>query len=129
MGEIKSLARIALAVKQSKPDYYIVRRAVTDWYGTHVELDVYIEKLDSSKCKDDHGGVIVPVYTSPQPVSSQKDWPTEDMVIAGFESEAWDALSSAVLKRQGWPYSCRESAECVTGIFKAMLSVAEKKPL
>ncbi|WP_313033533.1 hypothetical protein [Stenotrophomonas acidaminiphila] len=46
--------------------------------------------------------------------------PTEDMRIAGFESEAWDALSDAAVEHGGWPYSCAESAECCAGIFKAM---------
>ncbi|EKN5995689.1 hypothetical protein DVQ80_01505 [Yersinia enterocolitica] len=70
-----------------------------------------------------------PIVATPQLNSPEipEGWPTEDMVIAGFESGAWDALSSAVLKRQGWPYSCRESAECVTGIFKAMLAAAPEK--
>lgn len=54
--------------------------------------------------------------------------PTEGMVIDGFESEAWDALGDAVLDKKGWPYSCRESAECVTGIFKAMLAAAPTPP-
>lgn len=49
---------------------------------------------------------------------------TEKMVIHGFESEAFEALADAVQDKKGWPYSCRESAECVTGIFKAMVEVA-----
>lgn len=52
--------------------------------------------------------------------------PTENMVIDGFESEAFEALADAVQDEKGWPYSCRESAECVTGIFKAMLAAAPK---
>ncbi|UAN49953.1 hypothetical protein KGP26_19595 [Serratia sp. JSRIV002] len=52
--------------------------------------------------------------------------PTEDMVIDGFESEAFNALADAVLDKKGWPYSCRESAECVKGIFQAMLAAAPK---
>ncbi|EOD4081032.1 DUF551 domain-containing protein [Yersinia enterocolitica] len=61
-----ALARIALAAKRAEPDYHIVRRLFTDGYGTHVELDVYIEKLDASKSKDDHGGEIIPTYTTLQ---------------------------------------------------------------
>ncbi|HHX8939976.1 TPA: hypothetical protein ACVPL5_001886 [Yersinia enterocolitica] len=64
--EVAALARIALAAKRAEPDYHIVRRLFTDGYGTYIELDVYIEKLDASKSKDDHGGVIIPVYTTPQ---------------------------------------------------------------
>ncbi len=52
-----------------------------------------------------------------RPVAAGADEPTEEMVIAGFESEAWDALRSAC---DTWPYSCREAAECVRGIYKAM---------
>lgn len=50
--------------------------------------------------------------------------PTEKMVIHGFESNAMDALADAVNEANGWPYSCRESAECVKGIYKAMLAAA-----
>lgn len=59
---------------------------------------------------------------------SDRDWvqvpldPTEAMVVAGFESAAWDALGDAVIEAKAWPYSCRESAECVTGIYRAMLA-------
>lgn len=50
--------------------------------------------------------------------------PTIQMQVAGFESEAWDALSDAVLAKKGWPYSCRQSAECVSAIWRAMLGAA-----
>ena len=71
-GDVSALARIALAVQQAKPDYHIVRRLFTDAYGTHVELDVYLEQLDASKRRDDHGGVIIPVYTTPQPAHTER---------------------------------------------------------
>ena len=45
---------------------------------------------------------------------------TQEMIIAGFECEAWDKLMDAVMERKGWPYSCRDSAECVTAIYRAM---------
>ncbi|HBE9152353.1 TPA: hypothetical protein KNG91_002070 [Serratia fonticola] len=63
-------------------------------------------------------------YTLPEGYKLVPVEPTENMVIDGFESEAWDALADAVLDKKGWPYSCRESAECVTGIFKAMTAAA-----
>lgn len=47
------------------------------------------------------------------------DEPTQSMVIAGFESEAFDALVNAV-PGGAWPYTCKQSAECVTGIYRAM---------
>ncbi|HEJ7812949.1 TPA: hypothetical protein SMI02_000602 [Serratia marcescens] len=50
--------------------------------------------------------------------------PTENMIIHGFESDAFMALADAVNEKKGWPYGCRESAECVEGIFKAMLAAA-----
>ncbi|HIE4798997.1 TPA: DUF551 domain-containing protein [Serratia marcescens] len=50
--------------------------------------------------------------------------PTEQMLIHGFESNAMDALADAVNEANSWPYSCRESAECVKGIYKAMLAAA-----
>ncbi|MBN5255581.1 hypothetical protein JY459_20540 [Serratia marcescens] len=53
--------------------------------------------------------------------------PTENMIIDGFESDAFMALADAVNEKNGWPYSCKESAECVEGIFKAMLSAAPEK--
>lgn len=48
--------------------------------------------------------------------------PTESMVIDGFESDAFLSLADAVNEAKGWPYSCAEAAECVTGIFKAMIA-------
>lgn len=54
--------------------------------------------------------------------------PTIEMQVAGFESEAWDALSDAVLAKKGWPYSCRQSAECVSAIWRAMLAAAPGTP-
>ncbi|CAI1140252.1 hypothetical protein [Serratia ficaria] len=50
--------------------------------------------------------------------------PTENMIIDGFESDAFMALADAVNEKNSWPYGCRESAECVEGIFKAMLAAA-----
>ncbi|WP_223501764.1 hypothetical protein [Serratia sp. JSRIV006] len=47
--------------------------------------------------------------------------PTEDMVIAGFECDAMQELCYATNKEKGWPYSCREAAELVTEIYKAMV--------
>lgn len=52
--------------------------------------------------------------------------PTEAMRVAGFESEAWCQLGSAALAKMGWPYSCKQSSECVAEIFKAMLAAAPK---
>lgn len=121
-SEQMELARIALAVKRVEPEWYVVITSVGVWqarYKTRSEAESHIKPWNKDYW-------IKEIYTTPQFSSPEipKDWPTEDMVIAGFESGAWDALSSAVLKRQGWPYSCRESAECVTGIFKAMLAAA-----
>ncbi|MHA3612674.1 hypothetical protein [Yersinia enterocolitica] len=123
-GDVAALARIALAAKRAEPVAYgTLQKEFCD-----EERSLFTDKDSASKysesCYD-----LTPLYTTPQLNSPEipEGWPTEDMVIAGFESGAWDALSSAVLKRQGWPYSCRESAECVTGIFKAMLAAAPEK--
>ncbi|ELI8238954.1 hypothetical protein RSG04_002287 [Yersinia enterocolitica] len=113
-SEQMELARIALAAKRAEPVAYITYKG----YLIHAGDPKLSEYSDPE-----------PLYDAPQLNSPEipEGWPTEDMVIAGFESGAWDALSSAVVKRQGWPYSCRESAECVTGIFKAMLAAAPEK--
>lgn len=89
--EEKAMAEIALKAIQAKPEYFIVSRLFTDGYGTHVELDVYLEQLDASKCRDDHGGVIIPCYTT-LPLNSPvipDGWkllpvePTHEMLDAG----------------------------------------------
>ncbi|EPZ8126233.1 DUF551 domain-containing protein [Yersinia enterocolitica] len=115
IGEIFALIDIALAAKRAEPIGYVAPEALRYKNFDNV---IMIEKASGRRS--------MPLYTTPQLNSPEipEGWPTEDMAIAGFESEAWDELSSAVLKRQGWPYSCRESAECVTGIFKAMLAAA-----
>lgn len=62
---------------------------------------------------------------APSPVAVEV---TDEMRAAGFESEAWDNLMEAVCKQKWWPYSCRESAECVEGIYRAMLAAAKQEP-
>lgn len=116
--ELAALARIALAAKRAEPVGYAHKNAIK--FDLHDTCRLHEQAGDEN---------FIALYATPQLNSPEipEGWPTEDMVIAGFESEAWDALSSSVLKRQGWPYSCRESAECVTGIFKAMLAAAPEK--
>lgn len=55
----------ALSAKQSEPDYYIVRLKFNDGWGDELVLDTYETKLDAIKSKSDHGGDIIPVYTTP----------------------------------------------------------------
>lgn len=127
-SEQMELARIALAAKRAEPVAWTSQRSLE----TKNKIVAFTDDMSALDYGTANGWAdIIELYTSPQsnPGTPQKDWPTEGMVIAGFESGAWDALSSAVLKHQGWPYSCRESAECVTGIFKAMLAVAPEKTL
>lgn len=50
--------------------------------------------------------------------------PTEEMVIAGFECEAFDALCDAANAHRGWPYSCKQAAELVRAIYRAMIARA-----
>ncbi|WP_342079625.1 hypothetical protein [Yersinia enterocolitica] len=64
--ELLSLARIALAAKRADPDYYIVRLKFNDGWGDELVLDTYETKLDAIKSKADHGGEIIPAYTTPQ---------------------------------------------------------------
>ncbi|CNJ37492.1 Protein of uncharacterised function (DUF551) [Yersinia rohdei] len=64
--EQMELARIALAAKRAEPDYYIVRLKFNDGWGDETVLDTYETKIDASKSKDDHGGEIIPAYTTPQ---------------------------------------------------------------
>ncbi|MFM1119064.1 hypothetical protein WFJ88_20320 [Yersinia enterocolitica] len=123
-GDVAALARIALAAKRAEP--------VTWWTGPEPTKTGELESYHDHETGSHYLPLVVSLSaynTTPQLNSPEipEGWPTEDMVIADFESGAWDALSSAVLKRQGWPYSCRESAECVTGIFKAMLAAAPEK--
>lgn len=66
LEEIVALARIALAAKSAEPDYYIVKLKFNDGWGDETVLDTYETKLDASKSKDDHGGEIIPAYTTPQ---------------------------------------------------------------
>lgn len=51
---------------------------------------------------------------------------TDEMRVAGFESEAWELLAAAVSAKRGWPYSCRESAECCEAIFRAMYAEMQR---
>jgi hypothetical protein len=49
---------------------------------------------------------------------------SDAMRIAGIESAAWDRLSSAAVRRGGWPYTCKQSAECVAEVYAAMRAAA-----
>ncbi|CNE40714.1 hypothetical protein [Yersinia kristensenii] len=73
-GDVAALARIALAAKRAEPDYYIVKLKFNDGWGDETVLDTYETKLDATKSKADHGGEIIPAYTTPQlnhPVSPE----------------------------------------------------------
>ncbi len=61
-----------------------------------------------------HVAALMSVLTSP---------PTESMQVAGFESAAWDALGDAAVEHGGWPYSCKQSADCCSSIFSAMAKI------
>jgi len=64
--EWEALAKIALAAKLAKPDFHIVRLKLNDAWGSETILNAYENQLDASKCKDDQGGEIIPVYTTAQ---------------------------------------------------------------
>jgi hypothetical protein len=66
--------RIALAALEAEPDYYVVRRVFNDKFGPEVELDAYDTELDASKSRDDHGGIIQPVYLTPPAASRVPDF-------------------------------------------------------
>ncbi|ENJ4476295.1 DUF551 domain-containing protein [Yersinia enterocolitica] len=105
------LARIALAAKRAEPDYYIVKLKFNDGWGDETVLDTYETKLDAIKSKADHGGEIIPAYTTPQLNSLEMPdgWklvpiePTQNMVdahisgmqLAGFSRAYRDMLAAA----------------------------------
>lgn len=55
--------QIALESMAYVPEYYIHRVEVCDSYGPDFELRAFNNALDASKCKDDHGGEIIKLYT------------------------------------------------------------------
>ncbi|HFE1795587.1 TPA: hypothetical protein ACJHGQ_003764 [Yersinia enterocolitica] len=118
MGEIKSLARIALAAKRAEPDYYIVRLKFNDGWSDETVLDTYETKLDASKSKDDHGGEIIPAYTTPQLNSPEipEGW---KLVPIELTAEMAQAAKEAHEGESYLPYS----------IYRAMLAAAPEKPL
>lgn len=127
LNVVRDLAKIALAAKQAKPNYYIVRIDVNDAWGPETTLRAQETQLDAFKCKDDHGGIIIPVYTMPTTPQLPDGWvlvpkePTEDMVIQGFESspedddEDFEAMSG-----------CQQAAYCAELCWAAMLAAAPK---
>lgn len=94
--EVVELARIALAAKQAKPEYHIVRLELNDAWGSETVLNAYESQLDASKCKDDHGGVIIPVYTTPQPAHTELDgWIKCSDRMPEIEEDYYQTFSSA----------------------------------
>lgn len=88
-ADIEALARIALAAKQAKPEYHIVRLEINDAWGRETVLNAYESQLDASKCKDDHGGVIIPCYTTPQPVHTEQGIPDGFTEIQLIKAITW----------------------------------------
>ncbi|MDN0106713.1 hypothetical protein QVN76_07380 [Yersinia rochesterensis] len=94
-GDIAALARIALAAKMAEPDYYIVRLEHSDAWGKEVVLNTYEINLDAIKSNADHGGEIIPAYTTPQLNSPEipDGWkltpinPTAEMMAAAMECD------------------------------------------
>ena len=110
LEEIVALARIALAAKRAEPDYYIVRLKFNDGWGDETVLDTYETKLDASKSKDDHGGEIIPAYTTPQlnsqvPLGSwincSDQMPEDDQVVAIVDAGHGCFYGGAVVSRSG----------------------------
>ncbi|EPU8563197.1 hypothetical protein ACVZYT_000916 [Yersinia enterocolitica] len=121
--EVRALARIALAAKRAEPVDEIAFDMARGIMALVNETNIggACQLQAKIQCFIEENLTTPPQLNSPE---IPEGWPTEDMVIAAFESKAFDALIAAVAEHQGWPYSCRESAECVTGIFKAMLAAA-----
>lgn len=72
--EVISALRALLAVLDAKPTYYIHRVEARDSYGPEVDMRVFTYELDASKCKDDHGGEVIEVFTTPQSASVPDGW-------------------------------------------------------
>lgn len=70
---IRQALDLAIAAKQANPDYYIVRLDTVDAWGSDIDLTSFEDELSASKCKDDHGGVIIPCYTTPRPAHTEQD--------------------------------------------------------
>lgn len=98
-AQFAALARIALAAKQAKqdkPEYHIVRLELNDAWGSETVLNAYESQLDASKCKDDHGGVIIPCYTTPQPAHTEQDgWIKCSERMPEIEEDYYQTFSSA----------------------------------
>ncbi|MBO1561810.1 hypothetical protein [Yersinia pseudotuberculosis] len=90
-----SLARIALAAKRAEPDYYILRLEYDDAWGGEILFSTYETELEAIKSKSDHGGEIIPAYTTPQLSSPEipDGWrltpinPTAEMMAAAMECD------------------------------------------
>lgn len=119
--DISALARIALAAKQAKPEYHIVRLELNDAWGSETVLNAYESQLDASKCKDDHGGVIIPCYTTPQPAHTEVNSPVipDGWVIAPKHVTSTMAEAGKLLDKRLNLWKCQD-------IYQAMLRAAPK---
>ncbi len=124
--EVAALARIALAAKRAEPDYYILRLEYDDAWGGEILFSTYETELEAIKSKSDHGGEIIPAYTTPQMSSPEipDGWkltpinPTAEMMAAAMECDdvAYDLDDDTIF--------------CVQfdNIYAAMLAAAPEKP-
>ncbi|MHA3315236.1 hypothetical protein ACX1HN_14670 [Yersinia pseudotuberculosis] len=124
--EVRALARIALAAKRVEPDYYILRLEYDDAWGGEILFSTYETELEAIKSKSDHGGEIIPAYTTPQLSSPEipDGWkltpinPTAEMMAAAMECDdvVFDLDDDTIF--------------CVQfdNIYAAMLAAAPEKP-
>lgn len=69
-GEVKALARIALAAKQAKPVAYLYHYSTSDGQQQHLsvnEMDISQESVIKNKVE------MNPLYTTPQPANTEQD--------------------------------------------------------
>ena len=123
-GLIEQMARNLLAAQEpvpANPAFWVHEATLSDAIG--ITRDKSIAATWTSE-----GLTVTSLYTAPPAPAVPPGYkrapnePTESMVIDGFESDAFLSLVGAVIEKKGWPYGCEEAAECVTGIFKAMIA-------
>lgn len=65
--ELLSLREQMEALKNGKPDFFLLKTPYQDAWGDTCDLRCYEDELDSKAAKDDFGGVIIPLFTAAKP--------------------------------------------------------------
>ncbi len=99
--------KAALSSLNSKPDYFVNRIETNDAWGPETVLRVYETHLDATKSMQDHGGVVIELYSAPpvqflspdylQGHADAREWSAQNVEACHPQTGDWVYDDNAIL--------------------------------